>query len=135
MSFFKCGPPVVGSLFFQSPSMIYISQQKLLLMLHKYCQMAPLHKIDASNDSSASFLPWVVSTMLCNSFHNTRTSQKELNIILWRLLLVSSFALTDTMSESVPFFFCSDFHEVFIVDSNSNFFLAALRFEPLNIPI
>ena len=40
---------VVWSLFFQSPSMIYISQQ------HKYCQMAPPHKIEASNDASTSF--------------------------------------------------------------------------------
>ena len=39
-------------------------------------------------------------------------------------------ALTDAMSESVPFFFCSDFREEIFVDLNWKRFLAAARFEP-----
>ena len=53
--------------------------------------MAPPHKIDASNDASTSF-----------SFSSS----------------VTATALTEAMSESVPFFFCSDFREEIFDDLN-----------------
>ena len=50
------------------------------------------------------------------------------------LLVSTSFpnatALTDAMSESVLFFFCSDFRKEIFVDLNCKRFLAAVRSEP-----
>ena len=77
----------LGSLFFQSPSMIYISQQTTLLILHKYCQMVPLHKIDASNDASIFSL-----SLLISSSSPTATA----SLMRW-------------VRVNVPFFFGSDF--------------------------
>ena len=55
--------------------------------------MGPPHKIDASNEASSL-------SLLVSSSSPTAT------------------ALTDAMSESVPFFFCSDFREDIYVDLN-----------------
>ena len=80
----------MGSLFFRSPS-IFLNNN--LLILHKYCPVAPPHKIDASNDVSTSF-----SFSSCPS--------------------PTATALTDAMIESVQFFFCSDFRKEIFVDLN-----------------
>ena len=74
-----------------------------LLILHKYCQMAPPHK----------FMPPPFSlSFLVSSSSRTAT------------------ALTEPMSESVPFFFCSDFPEGIFVDLKWKRFLAMVGFEP-----
>ena len=85
--FYKFGT-VVGSLF-SDHHLWSIFLNNNLLILHKYCQMAPPHRIDA---------PLLSLSLLVSSSSPTAT------------------ALTDVMSESVPFFFCSDFRKEILVD-------------------
>ena len=77
-----------------------------LLILHKYCLMAPQQKIDASSSFSFSSC----------------------------LLFFSDCYYSDCCDEwECSLFFCSDFREEICVDLNWKRFLAAARFEPSNL--
>ena len=71
--FVNVDPPVVGSLFFDH-HLWSIFLNNNLLILHKYCQMVPPHKIDASNDAftyfSFSSCPLFFSDCYCSDWRD-----------------------------------------------------------------
>ena len=80
--FYNVDPPTVKSLFW-SPSMIFSTTT--VSILHKYCQMAPLYKIYASNDASTSFsfFPHLLffSDCYCSNLRNELDC--SLFLLLW----------------------------------------------------
>ena len=100
--FYKFGPPIAGSLFF------YHHLWSLFL------------------NNNTNTVRWR---------HHIRLMLQMMPPLFSLSLLVSSSsptitALTDAMSESAPFFSCSDFRKEIFVDLKWKRFLAAARFEP-----
>ena len=90
--FFLMWTPIVGSLFFDYH--LWSLFLNNLLIFHKNApRWRHSHKIDASNDASASSLSFLVIEKMLVCFSSLRTAAT----LLWVRVL--------------PFFFCSDFRE------------------------